>query len=70
MVIQIPLEDQTGSHLVDDGFPEMCIRDRSMTMMLSSYSMAVMFIPICSRPPRGMIFTLQFLLSLFAFFKF
>ena len=28
---------------------------QSTTMMLSLYSKAVMFIPICSRPPRGMI---------------
>ena len=36
-------------------------------MMLSSYSNAVMFIPICSRPPKGMIFSFplpSFLLSL------
>ena len=31
---------------------------QSTTMMLSSYSKAVMFIPICSRPPNGMIFSL------------
>ena len=30
---------------------------QSTTMMLSPYSKAVMFMPICSRPPRGMIFT-------------
>ena len=33
---------------------------QSTTMMLSSYSKAVMFIPICSRPPNGMIFSLPF----------
>ena len=32
---------------------------QSTTTMLSSYSNAVIFIPICSRPPSGMIFNLD-----------
>ena len=31
---------------------------QSTTMILSSYSKTVMFIPICSRPPSGIIFNL------------
>ena len=41
---------------------------QSITIMLSPYSMAVMFIPICSSPPRGIILTLQFSVSFFTFF--
>ena len=37
---------------------------QSTTIMLSSYSNAVMFIPICSSPPSGIIFI--FLLAFFA----
>ncbi len=33
-------------------------RPQSTTTILSSYSKAVMFIPICSSPPSGMIFLL------------
>ena len=40
-------------------------KSASTTMILSSYSKTVMFIPICSRPPSGIIFNL---LPLF-FFK-
>ena len=41
---------------------------QSIMMMLSPYSMAVMFIPICSSPPRGIILTLQSAVSFFTFF--
>ena len=41
-------------------------RPQSTTTILSSYSKAVMFIPICSKPPRGIIFSLDALI--FSFF--
>ena len=34
-------------------------RPQSTTIILSSYSKAVMFIPICSRPPRGITLRLE-----------
>src|SRR5699024_11545980 len=37
-------------------------RPQSTTTILSSYSKAVMFMPICSRPPSGIIFKLLSLL--------
>ena len=42
---------------------------QSTTIMLSSYSKAVIFIPICSRPPRGMILSpfIGFFTSLLVF---
>ena len=33
---------------------------QSTITMLSSYSKAVMFMPICSKPPKGMIFSFPF----------
>ena len=42
---------------------------QSTTIMLSSYSKAVIFIPICSRPPRGIILRplIDFFTSLLVF---
>ena len=42
---------------------------QSTTIILSSYWKAVMFIPICSRPPKGMIFRPETLLFSFFFFN-
>jgi hypothetical protein len=42
---------------------------QSTTIILSSYWKAVMFIPICSRPPKGMIFRPEALLFSFFFFN-
>ena len=45
-------------------------RPQSTTTILSSYSKAVMFMPICSRPPKGMIFSLEPpLFTCFVFFN-
>ena len=42
---------------------------QSITIILSSYSIQVIFIPICSSPPKGIILIFSFDTPLFAFKK-